>query len=75
MTVLFEVDSLRNILIASVIMCSVVLLFRFALGIGSIFHLIGAVMLGAGVYVLVLFRIDTRIWNELRDLVKTLGGF
>lgn len=73
-TVFFELVSLRNILISSVIMCSAVVVFRFVLGIGSIFHLIGAVVMGAGVYFLVLFRIDSSIWDELRDLMKTLAG-
>lgn len=74
-TIHFETGSLRNILIASVIMCSAVIIFRLLSGIGTVYHLLAALILGASVYFVVLFRIDRGIRNELRDLVKTLGGF
>ncbi len=70
----WEKRSLMNILGASAVMSMAVLLFKVGPGISSILSLIGVVAIGAGIYFLVLFRLDRHIRNELRDLIRDLGG-
>jgi O-antigen/teichoic acid export membrane protein len=67
-----ERSSIRNILIATIFMSGPVLLFRFSLGISSLLSLFGAIIIGAGIYFIVLFRLDQDIWNEMRDLIGIL---
>jgi Tfp pilus assembly protein PilN len=54
-------------------MGGVVLLFRFIFGIPSFLFLGLAVLLGAVVYFLMLFRFDRNLRNEIGDLLRTLG--
>ncbi|MDD1673464.1 MAG: flippase [Methanomicrobiales archaeon] len=69
-----EHRSIRNILIASLIMGLAVLLLRTLISITSIVILVGFVAIGAGVYFTSLFSLDSEMYREIRNLVRSFGG-
>ena len=62
-----------SIVFSGFVMGGVVLVFRLITGIPSLLSLIFAVLLGAAVYFLILFRLDRSLRNELGDLLRTFG--
>jgi O-antigen/teichoic acid export membrane protein len=62
-----------SVLLSSLIMGGFVLLLRFIFGIPSFLFLMLAVLIGALIYVLVLFRLDAQLRKEAYDLMRTLG--
>jgi O-antigen/teichoic acid export membrane protein len=62
-----------SIVVSGFVMGGVVLVFRLITGIPSLLSLIVAVLLGAAVYFLILFRLDRSLRNELGDLLRTFG--
>ena len=62
-----------SIVVSGFVMGGVVLVFRLITGIPSLLSLIFAVLLGAAVYFLILFRLDRSLRNELGDLLRTFG--
>jgi O-antigen/teichoic acid export membrane protein len=73
MHVRLERNPVLHIILATLAMAIVVLVFRFFIGIGSVFLLAIAVAAGALVYFLVLFRIDRGIKEELRSIISAFG--
>lgn len=62
-----------SIVVSGFVMGGGVLVFRLITGIPSLLSLIFAVLLGAAVYFLILFRLDRSLRNELGDLLRTFG--
>jgi len=72
-SVKFEYEAIKNILYASGIMAIVVLLIRFLLPLTHVIFVLVAVIVGAIIYILVLFKLDRKIHDELKDLIINLG--
>jgi O-antigen/teichoic acid export membrane protein len=68
-----ERGTVLRIILSGLVMGIVVLLFRFSFGVESFVSLTMAIILGAGVYFLILFQIDRRIREELAELLRTFG--
>lgn len=62
-----------SIVVSGFVMGGVVLVFRLITGIPSLLSLVFAVLIGAAVYFLILFRLDRSLWKEFRDLLHTFG--
>jgi len=72
-TVKFEFEPFKNILYASVIMGIVVLFIRVLLPLTHVIAVFAVVTIGALIYILVLFKLDREIHDELKDLSVNLG--
>jgi O-antigen/teichoic acid export membrane protein len=73
MKVHLERTPILNITLATLAMASVVLMFRFLFGIGSIILIAAVVAAGALVYFLVLFRIDRGIRDDIQSIISAFG--
>lgn len=73
MQVRLERKPVLHIVLATLTMASVVLMFRFLFGIGSVILLALAVAAGALVYFLVLFRIDRGIRDDIQSIISAFG--
>lgn len=62
-----------SIAVSGLAMGGVVLLFRMITDIPSFLVMASAVLLGSGVYFLILFRLDRSLRKELDDLLRTFG--
>jgi O-antigen/teichoic acid export membrane protein len=62
-----------SIMVSGVIMGAVVFLFSFLTGVSSVISLVTALLLGAAIYFLFLFRLDPGIRKEAVDLLQTFG--
>jgi O-antigen/teichoic acid export membrane protein len=72
-SVKFENKSIKNILCAAGLMGIVVLIIRVLLPLTHVVTVLAVVIVGAGIYVLVLFKLDRNIHDELTDLIVNLG--
>jgi xanthine/uracil permease len=72
-SVKFEYGAIKNILYATGIMAIVVLLIHFLLPLTHVIFVLVAVIVGAIIYILVLFKLDRKIHDELKDLIINLG--
>jgi O-antigen/teichoic acid export membrane protein len=72
-SVRFEREALKNIVLASVLMGAVILVLRLVIPLISLFVLVGIVALGAIIYFVILVKIDSEIRVELKELVEQLG--
>jgi O-antigen/teichoic acid export membrane protein len=72
-SVKLEWGTILRVILSGLVMGVVVLLFRLGFGIESFVSLIIAVILGAGMYCLILFQVESRIRDELEDLLRTFG--
>jgi O-antigen/teichoic acid export membrane protein len=68
-----EKKPVGSIVVSGVVMGTVVLAFSILTGISSVLLLIAAVLLGAGVYFALLFRLDPGIRSEAVGLLETFG--
>jgi O-antigen/teichoic acid export membrane protein len=69
----FEYLSVRNILSASGCMAIFLLIIHFLIPLNHVVAVVTVVIVGAGIYVGVLFKLDTGIHDELKNLCLNLG--
>jgi O-antigen/teichoic acid export membrane protein len=69
----YEYGPVKNILCASGSMGIFLLIIHFVIPLTHVVAVLAAVILGAGVYLLVLFKLDRVIYDELKDLGISLG--
>ncbi len=69
----FEYKHIKNILYATGLMGIFLICTHFLLPLTHVMGVVAVVILGAAIYILVLFRIDRKIRNELSDLSSNLG--
>jgi O-antigen/teichoic acid export membrane protein len=69
----FEYEQMKNMLFAACFMGSLLLVARLLFPLTHVFGVLALVMIGAVIYILVLFRLDRKIHNEIRDLSLNLG--
>ncbi|MDD1700997.1 MAG: flippase [Methanoregula sp.] len=72
-SVKFEYDSIKNIIYASGIMGIFLGVIHFLLNLTHVVSVLALVIIGALIYVLVLFYLDRKIFNEIRELCSNLG--
>ncbi len=72
-SVKFEHGPVKNILYAAGFMGIVVLFIRVLLPLNNIIAVLAAVIIGALINILVLFKLDSKIHYELKDLSVNLG--
>jgi O-antigen/teichoic acid export membrane protein len=72
-SVKFEYEQMKNMFIASGCMGILLLVARLLLPLTHVFIVLALVTAGAIFYILVLFRLDRKIHDELRDLSQNLG--
>jgi O-antigen/teichoic acid export membrane protein len=72
-SVKFEYGTVKNILYSAGLMGIVVLLIRILVPLSQVIAVLAVVIIGALIYILVLFKLDRKIHNELKDLSDNLG--
>ena len=72
-TIRIESDSLLNILKASVVMLLVVGGYRILVPTSNVWLLLGAVLLGAGTYVICVLKFDRKIYEELKGIMMQMN--
>jgi O-antigen/teichoic acid export membrane protein len=72
-SVKFEYEPVKNILGAAVSMGVFLLFIHFFLSLNHVVEVLTVVIVGAGIYTLVLFKLDRKIHDELKDLSSNLG--
>jgi O-antigen/teichoic acid export membrane protein len=72
-SVKLEHDPVKNILFASGLMGIFLLIIHFLLPITHLSFVFAQVIVGAGIYIFVLFKRDRKIHDEIRDLSVNLG--
>jgi O-antigen/teichoic acid export membrane protein len=72
-SVKLEYDPVKNILFASGLMGIFLLMIHFLLPITHVSFMFAQVIVGAGIYIFVLFKRDRQIHDEIRDLSVNLG--
>jgi O-antigen/teichoic acid export membrane protein len=72
-SVKFENKTIKNILYSAGLMGIFLIAIRFFFPISHVFALISIVILGSGIFMLVLFSLDREMHNEIRDLCINLG--
>ena len=72
-SVKFEYGPVKNILYAAGFMGIVVLFIRVLLPLNQVIAVLAVVIIGALIYILVLFKLDQKIRDEIRDLSVNLG--
>jgi O-antigen/teichoic acid export membrane protein len=72
-SVKFEYEPVKNIVYASGIMGIFILVIRFLLPLTHVAAAFTVVIVGAVIYILVLFKLDRKIHDEIRDLSVNLG--
>jgi O-antigen/teichoic acid export membrane protein len=72
-SVKFEFKSIKNILYATGIMGISVVCIYVLLPLSHAIAVLAVVIIGAGIYILILFKLDKEIHNELKDLSANLG--
>ena len=72
-SVKFEYGQVKNILYSAVLMGLLVLFIRILLPLSNVIAVIAVIIFGALIYILVLFKLDRKICNELKDLIVNLG--
>jgi O-antigen/teichoic acid export membrane protein len=72
-SVKFEYGPVKHIVYASGIMGIVLLVIYFIFPLSHVLSALSAVILGAIIYICVLFKLDQKIHDEIRDLCVNLG--
>jgi O-antigen/teichoic acid export membrane protein len=72
-SVKFEYEPVKNIVFASGIMGIFLLVFHFFLPLTHVIAVLAVVIIGALIYILVLFNLDRKIHDDLKDLSVNLG--
>jgi O-antigen/teichoic acid export membrane protein len=72
-TVKFEFGAIKNMFYAAGCMTFFLLVIQFLLPLTHIAALFGVVIVGAGIYIVVLFKLDREIHDELKNLSVNLG--
>jgi O-antigen/teichoic acid export membrane protein len=72
-SVKIEYEHVKNIVYASCVMGIFLVFIHFLLPLTHVIVVVAVVFLGAAIYTLVLFNLDRKIHNELRDLSVNLG--
>jgi O-antigen/teichoic acid export membrane protein len=72
-SVKFEYEPVKNIVYASGIMGIFLLVIYFILPLMHVLAVLTVVVVGAAIYILVLFKLDRKIHDEIRDLGVNLG--
>ncbi len=72
-SVKFEYGPVKNILYAAGFMGIVVLFIRVLLPLTQVIAVLAVVIIGALIYILLLFKLDRKIRDELKDLSVNLG--
>jgi len=72
-SVKFEYNQIKNILYASGLMGIFLLIIHFLLPITHVITLLTLVVVGAIVYIFVLFKLDRKIHDEIKELSVNLG--
>ena len=72
-SVQFEYSPVKNIVYAAGCMGIFLLLIRFIQPLEHVVAVFTVVIIGAGIYMLVLFKLDREIHDEIRDLSVNLG--
>ena len=72
-SVKFEYEPVKNIIYASGIMGIFLLVIHFLLTLTHVIAILAVVIIGALIYIFVLFNLDPEIHEEIRDLSKNLG--
>ena len=72
-SVKFEYEPVKNMLYASGIMGIFLLFIHFLLPLTHVIAVLAVVIIGAVIYILVLFKLDRKIHDELKDLSVNLG--
>jgi len=72
-SVKFEYKPIKNILCAAGLMGIFLLFVHFLLPFTHVVTLLTIVIVGAGIYLFILFKLDRKIHDELRDLTVNLG--
>jgi len=73
MQVRLERSPVLHITASTLVMALAVILFRFAFGLGTVLHLAAVVIIGGVLYLLVLFRIDQGIKDDIRSIIEAVG--
>jgi len=68
-----EYWSMKNIIYASVIMGIFLLFIHFLLPLNHVLAVLSVVIIGALIYTFILFKLDRKIHDELKDLSVNLG--
>jgi O-antigen/teichoic acid export membrane protein len=69
----FEYETVKKIFSAAVLMGILLFVIRLLLPLTHVVSVLAVVIVGAVIYILVLFKLDRRIHDELKDLSVNLG--
>ena len=69
----FEYESVKNILYAAGFMGIIVMFIRVLLPLTHVLTVLALVIIGALIYILILFKLDRKIHDEIRDICVNLG--
>jgi O-antigen/teichoic acid export membrane protein len=72
-SVKIEYEPVKNIVYASGTMGIFLLVIHFLLPLTHVIAVLAVVIIGAGIYIIVLFKLDREIHEEIRDLSVNLG--
>ena len=72
-SVKFEYAQMKNMLYAAGFMGSFLLVARLIFPLAHVISVLAFVMIGAVIYILILFKLDLKIRDEIRDLSLNLG--
>jgi O-antigen/teichoic acid export membrane protein len=76
MIIRFELNSLSNIMISSVVMGALIGVYRLLVPLSNIWLTLSPVILGAAVYGFLMLKLDKKICDEMRLIVEKVGiGF
>ena len=73
MRIRIEYDSVFNILKASALMSTIVLIYRLFVSLSNIWFTLVPVVVGAVVYVVMILKLDKKIHDELKDIVVQMN--
>jgi O-antigen/teichoic acid export membrane protein len=69
MNIKIKLDSLKNILVASLIMGAFVGIYRIFVPLSNIMMILFPVLIGGIIFCIVLMKIDNEIYNEIKNIV------
>ena len=72
-SVKLEYKPVRNIIVAASVMAITIGIIRLLVPFANVLLVLGAIGLGAGLYAIVLLKIDRGLHDEIRDLIVNLG--
>jgi O-antigen/teichoic acid export membrane protein len=72
-TVKLEYKPVRNIILSALLMGIAIIIFRILVPLNNVMLVLGATCFGAGLYAIILLKIDKGIHDEIQDLSTHLG--